>query len=553
MATMNGIDIASYQESLVPANMTTTKFIIVKATGGKGYKNPCFKKHIEKAIAAGKHVGCYHYAQDISYEGTAQEEADFFVSTVKAYVGKATLWLDLEAGAIALGVKWAKAWLDRVYAKTGVKPGIYMSKGVCNQYDWSSVVKAGYPLWVAQYPNYNATGFILDPWTDSRPFGAWGKPTIFQYTSCGKITGYAGSLDLDLFYGGASAWKAFSAKSNAAAKASAVVKSAVSNASSAAKAIVISRANVAAQIMEHLCTCPEHGYSQPGRYGTSGYCSVKTAAGTIKVKKGDRDCTSATAESWELALQGTPYEGKISRTAWTGNMIDMFVGSGLFSKKPMSFDACRGDVYHVHNSDHQHAAMCTQNDRNADLLAEFSIAETGGIDGQPGDQTGRESSIHAFYDGFECILHYNGKADTTTKQATAKPANTSAATASNAGTKYVVVASPSLNVRTKRSSKSGQVVGSIKSGKTVQLTSLKTNKYGNVWAKIASGTFKGRFVAVKFDGETLAVQAGAKTIEQIAREVIAGKWGNGSARADALKKKGYDAAAVQAKVNELLG
>lgn len=41
-------------------------------------------------------------------------------------------------------------------------------------------------------------------------------------------------------------------------------------------------------------------------------------------------------------------------------------------------------------------------------------------------------------------------------------------------------------------------------------------------------------------------------IEKIAKEVIAGKWGNGSARKQALTKAGYDFDAVQKKVNELL-
>ncbi len=117
---------------------------------------------------------------------------------------------------------------------------------------------------------------------------------------------------------------------------------------------------------------------------------------------------------------------------------------------------------------------------------------------------------------------------------------------------YRVLAAPCLNVRTKRSSLRGEIVGTIKQGKTVNLTALKVNKYGNTWAKIASGSFKGRFVAVKFDGETLAVKAGTKSVEEIAKEVIAGKWGNGEARIDALTKKGYDAKAVQARVNELL-
>jgi len=43
-----------------------------------------------------------------------------------------------------------------------------------------------------------------------------------------------------------------------------------------------------------------------------------------------------------------------------------------------------------------------------------------------------------------------------------------------------------------------------------------------------------------------------KSVEELAQEVIQGKWGNGSARKEALTKAGYDYAAVQKKVNELL-
>lgn len=43
-----------------------------------------------------------------------------------------------------------------------------------------------------------------------------------------------------------------------------------------------------------------------------------------------------------------------------------------------------------------------------------------------------------------------------------------------------------------------------------------------------------------------------KSIEEVAKEVIAGKYGNGEARKIALKNAGYDPSAVQAKVNELV-
>lgn len=44
--------------------------------------------------------------------------------------------------------------------------------------------------------------------------------------------------------------------------------------------------------------------------------------------------------------------------------------------------ASRGDVYLDESA---HMAMCLWNDASADVLGEFSIAETGDIDGEPGD------------------------------------------------------------------------------------------------------------------------------------------------------------------------
>lgn len=44
-----------------------------------------------------------------------------------------------------------------------------------------------------------------------------------------------------------------------------------------------------------------------------------------------------------------------------------------------------------------------------------------------------------------------------------------------------------------------------------------------------------------------------KSVDEIAKEVINGKWGNGSDRKTRLTKAGYDYSAVQKRVNELLG
>ena len=54
-------------------------------------------------------------------------------------------------------------------------------------------------------------------------------------------------------------------------------------------------------------------------------------------------------------------------------------------------------------------------------------------------------------------------------------------------------------------------------------------------------------------GTAVAAEAPAKkSVDEIAREVIAGKWGNGATRKQKLTAAGYDYSAVQKRVNELL-
>ena len=64
-----------------------------------------------------------------------------------------------------------------------------------------------------------------------------------------------------------------------------------------------------------------------------------------------------------------------------------------------------------------------------------------------------------------------------------------------------------------------------------------------------ASTIKPATVTVK---PTVTVTPAKKTVEEVAKEVIEGKYGNGEERKAALAKAGYDYAAVQARVNELL-
>ena len=54
-------------------------------------------------------------------------------------------------------------------------------------------------------------------------------------------------------------------------------------------------------------------------------------------------------------------------------------------------------------------------------------------------------------------------------------------------------------------------------------------------------------------GKTTTIATPKKSNVELAKEVIAGKWGDGNARKTALEKAGYNYNAVQAEVNRILG
>lgn len=83
----------------------------------------------------------------------------------------------------------------------------------------------------------------------------------------------------------------------------------------------------------------------------------------------------------------------------------------------------------------------------------------------------------------------------------------------------------------------------------VQITACNCDKAGynrRNWTK------HGKLPYVEYVKATTTTTTTKKSIDTLADEVIAGKWGVGQARIDALKKAGYDYVAVQKKVNEKL-
>lgn len=201
--TLKGIDISSWQQGINVSAVQGVDFAIVKATQGTGYTSPTFAAQAESTLNAGKLLGVYHYVSG----GNANAEAAHFVNTVRAYLGRAVLALDWESEENSAwgNVEYLRQVAQEVIRLTGVRPLLYCSQSVLGAVaPIASALNCG--LWVAQYANMDATGWQASPWNE----GAY-SCAIRQYSSAGTLAGYPGRLDLNKFYGDATAWGKYAA------------------------------------------------------------------------------------------------------------------------------------------------------------------------------------------------------------------------------------------------------------------------------------------------------------------------------------------------------
>ena len=130
---LKGVDLSTWQA--VGTGDGDYDFVICKATGSDAgnYVDPKCDQHYQRAKSQGKLLGVYHFANPDA--GSAEDQAKFFVDNIQGYIGEAILVLDWEFGNKS-NIAWAKAWLDKVYALTGVKPLVYASGAVVTGNDW---------------------------------------------------------------------------------------------------------------------------------------------------------------------------------------------------------------------------------------------------------------------------------------------------------------------------------------------------------------------------------------------------------------------------------
>lgn len=199
------VDVASHQAGIVTGTLDCDA-VICKATEGTGYVNPYCDEHYQSAKAGGKLLGVYHYASG----GNPEAEAEFFINNVQGYLHEAILVLDWESGDNAAwgDSSWVARFCAHVVALTGVNPMIYVQRSAANQ----CVGLGDYGIWLAEYPDYSPRG-----WGDYVEPNYSGDYAMHQFTSSGNISGWAGPLDLSLFFGDTTAWNLYAGANGSSA------------------------------------------------------------------------------------------------------------------------------------------------------------------------------------------------------------------------------------------------------------------------------------------------------------------------------------------------
>jgi GH25 family lysozyme M1 (1,4-beta-N-acetylmuramidase) len=200
---IEGIDVSHWQGvidwTLVRA--AGKRFAFIKASEDIDFVDDMYATNRAQAKAVGLLVGAYHFAQPDRTPGDAVAEADHFLNTALINSGELLPVLDLEVVGGLTDIElqdWVRAYLGRIYERTGVRGVIYMSPAFWANFldDTTWFAANGYKvLWIAHWTT------AAEPWVPGTDWGGQGW-TFWQYTSSGAVPGIVGRVDLDRYAGG---------------------------------------------------------------------------------------------------------------------------------------------------------------------------------------------------------------------------------------------------------------------------------------------------------------------------------------------------------------
>ena len=184
-----GVDLSHYQGTTAVFGQASDKFAIIQIGGyyeGDFVPQSTYATQVASTIAQGKRAHTYIFA-DFSSNAEADAMLNYYLPKVQTPKGSIVA-LDVELGnPNTASVKYA---LDKIKA-AGYTPVLYGYKSFLTAHlDLASIAKS-YPLWLAEYPNYDVT---TSP--NYNYFPSFDNIHIFQFTSTYKAGGLDGDIDL---------------------------------------------------------------------------------------------------------------------------------------------------------------------------------------------------------------------------------------------------------------------------------------------------------------------------------------------------------------------
>lgn len=186
-----GVDWARYQGINGKWGYAHDKFAICQiggtTDGWNTYDQSTYRTQVAATIAMGRRAHTYIWWQNVATQQQADKVLDYFLPRVQT-PKQSIVALDVESGQQSTAV--VDYALNRI-KQAGYTPVLYGYKSyLVTHVDLASLAKK-YPLWLAEYPDYNVT---------TKPnynfFPSYDNIGIFQFTSTYVASGLDGDVDL---------------------------------------------------------------------------------------------------------------------------------------------------------------------------------------------------------------------------------------------------------------------------------------------------------------------------------------------------------------------
>jgi lysozyme len=205
-ARAKGLDVSVWNGTVRWGKVASAgyRFAFGKATEGTAYNDATYTTNRNGSEAAGLVFGAYHFARPAgsspaSATASAISQANHFLTIAAPQPGELPPVLDLEVTnklPKSRLLTWTLAWLDQIYARTGVEPFLYTSPNFWRLKLGNSTAAAagGTSLWIAHWTSASQPVVPAQNWDGN----GW---TFWQWTDCVAIPGVKHCSDGDRMKG----------------------------------------------------------------------------------------------------------------------------------------------------------------------------------------------------------------------------------------------------------------------------------------------------------------------------------------------------------------